>query len=83
MRINVKNAISFTLVEESDYTTNKIENGFNPETFKVDNGAYRRKTHLILDFGTFERTVWFNTDKERDYFIKSNFSEFEGCVITE
>ena len=82
MRMNIENAISYELVEESDITP-KIENGFNLDTFKVDNGGYRRKTHLILDFGTFERTVWFDNNMARDNFIKQNFSEFDECIITK
>lgn len=82
MRMNVKNAISYELVEESDIIQ-KIDNGFNLSTFKRWEDGYKRKTHLILDFGTFTRTVWFDTDHERDNFILDNFTGYNNCIITK
>jgi len=82
MRMNIQNAISYELVKESDKIV-RVENGFNPDTFRIDGDGYRRKTHLILDFGTFERTVWFHTNQKRDEFIKNNFTEYSGCIITK
>jgi len=84
MRVNLKNAISFEIVDEY-LIDGKPSNGFNMDTFRYDSDSerYFRKSRVVVDFGTFERTIWFDSDYQKDNFISEFLpAEIDYAIIT-
>lgn len=84
MRINLKNAVSFDIQDERNCGMTNL-NGFNKETFRVceNTGAKILKSHIVVDFGNFSRTIWFKDTFLRDNFVSEFLpSEING-IITE
>lgn len=94
MRLNLKNAISFEAVDEkvkeskesfeksmSNYSSALLDKYYYCSTKE----KYVKKAHLILDFGTFERTVYFdNVDSMEEVIFKLFPENYEGiCLIRE
>lgn len=83
MRINLKNAVSFNINYEI-YVGGKVENGINPDKFKKGDRGLMKKAHIVVDFGNFERILWFESETVMENFIEQYLpQEIEDVIMTE
>jgi hypothetical protein len=80
MRINIKNAVSFEIFPKS-FVGNTIDilNGIDRRKFTED--IKYMKAHIVVDFGNFERTLWFDSDMIMENFIGQYLPEDLGYVV--
>lgn len=71
MRIDLKNGATYNLIRESEAKFEKCINGFPLESFYQHPETYKwgMKSHVIIDYGTHKRTIWFENEYDCENFI--------------
>lgn len=88
MRINLTNAISFNLIDEIELGSNTpfIGNLTEEKFFRYcsDSETYYCKSRIVVDFGLCKRTIWFDTQRQRDFFVEELLpKDIPNIIITE
>jgi hypothetical protein len=80
--INIKNAISFEIIKESENTFDSIPNGMDKNKFNYigESNKYKSKPVIIVYFEKTDRTLYFDDLERRDDFINQYLPEFLDYV---